>query len=183
MVLGQQVTEVNTLKTTVERIWHGVHDTLEFDRLAIFLYNPEHNSLEATLGTTNDGEILEEWGQTFSMSEVEIFSPVLERPETIYFTHNYDVENDIEPDSDMYGVKDYVAVAAWVGGKPVAVICGDQLITGHRITDEQLEALRLFAGYAGLAIQNARLNDALQTELDQQTQAEEREVHRRVILE
>ena len=36
------------------------------------------------------------------------------------------------------------------------------MITGRRITDEQLEALRLFAGYAGLAIENARLFDETQ---------------------
>ena len=52
------------------------------------------------------------------------------------------------------GVKDYAAVAAWSGDKPVAVICVDQLITKRRITDQQLEALRLFAGYAALAIEN-----------------------------
>lgn len=183
MVLGQQVTEVNTLRTTLERIWHGVHDTLEFDRLAIFLYNAANNSLDATLGTTNAGEIVEEWGQSFSITEVEIFRPILEKPEAVYFTHNYDIENDIEPDNEMYGVKDYVAVAAWAGGRPVAVICGDRLITGLPISAEQVEALRLFAGYAGLAIENARLHAALQTELTQQKAAEEREVRQRETLE
>ena len=43
----------------------------------------------------------------------------------------------------------------------------DRLITELPITEAQLEALRLFAGYAGLAIENARLNTALQNELSQ----------------
>ena len=38
--------------------------------------------------------------------------------------------------------------AAWAGDKPIGVICVDNLITGRSITEEQLEALRLFAGYA-----------------------------------
>lgn len=67
----------------------------------------------------------------------------------------------------MSGVKDFAAVAAWAGEKPVAVICVDNVVTGRPITEEQLEALRLFAGYAGLAIENARLNSALQNELSQ----------------
>lgn len=51
--LGKRVTEVKDLRTTLDRIWHGVHDELEFDRLAIFLYNPEQNSMDGSLGTNN----------------------------------------------------------------------------------------------------------------------------------
>ena len=59
----------------------------------------------------------------------------------------------------MIGVKYYAAVSAWSGEVPVALICVDQLITQRVITEEQLEALRFFAGYAGLAIENARLDE------------------------
>jgi signal transduction histidine kinase len=51
------------------------------------------------------------------------------------------------------------------------VICADNLVTQRPITPEQLEGLRLFAGYAGLAIENARLNTALQNELLQRKEA------------
>ena len=163
--LGKRVTEVNDLQTTIERIWYGVHDDLGFDRLGIFLYNSERHSLDSTLGTDNHGQILEEWHLWYPLSEIAIFSRLLEQPDGLYFTHNYDVENEIGEDSDMYGVKDYAAVAAWAGDKPIAVICVDNLITKRSIGNEELEALRLFGGYAGLAIQNARLNSALQNEL------------------
>ncbi len=66
----------------------------------------------------------------------------------------------------MYGVKDFAAVTAWAGDKLVAVICADNLVTGRSIAGEQLEALRLYCGYVGLAIENARLNESLQNELD-----------------
>jgi signal transduction histidine kinase len=65
----------------------------------------------------------------------------------------------------MYGVKDFAAVAVWGGDKPVAVICVDNLLSGNVIVPSQLEALRLYAGYAGLAIENARLNTSLENEL------------------
>jgi PAS domain S-box-containing protein len=163
--LGKGVTEVSDLRTTIGRIWHGVHDDLGFDRLGIFLYNPERISMDGTLGTDNQGNMLEEWDLWYPLSEIAIFERLLEQPDGLYLSHNYDVENDIEEDSDMYGVKDYAAVAAWAGDKPIAVICVDNLITKRPIGNEELEALRLFGGYAGLAIQNARLNNALQNEL------------------
>jgi PAS domain S-box-containing protein len=163
--LGKRVTEVSDLRTTIERIWHGVHDDLGFDRLGVFLYNPERISMDGTLGTDNQGQMLEEWHLWYPLSEIAIFSRLLEQPDGVYFSHNYDVENEIGEESDMYGVKDYAAVAAWAGNKPIAVICADNLITKRPIGNEEVEALRLFGGYAGLAIQNARLNNALQNEL------------------
>ncbi|RPJ29208.1 MAG: PAS domain S-box protein [Chloroflexi bacterium] len=165
--LGKVVTEAKDLRTTLERVWHGVHDDLGFDRLAIFLYNPERKSMDGTLGTDNQGHIVEEWDQSYPLSEIAIFTRVLQQPDGLYFTHNYDVENEIPADNEMYGVKDYAAAAAWAGDKPIAVICVDNLITGRPIRDEDLEALQLFSGYAGLAIENARLNSALQNELVQ----------------
>lgn len=163
--LGKRVTEVSDLQTTIERIWHGVHDDLGFDRLGIFLYNPDRQSFDGTLGTNNQSQMVDEWDISYPRSEITIFDRLLEQPDGLYFTHNYDVENDIAEDSDVYGVKDYAAVAAWAGNKPIAVICVDNLITKRLIGNEELEALRLFGGYAGLAIQNARLNRALQNEL------------------
>ena len=183
ILLGQHVTEVSDLRTTLEKIWHGVHDTLQFDRLGIFLYNQERQSMDGTLGTDRQGQMVEEWDQWFPLSEVALFRRAIEKPDTIYFTHNYDIENEFEEGHEMYGVKDFAAVAAWAGGKPVAVICVDRAITQGSITEEQLEALRLFSGYTGLAIENARLKDKLQNELAQQIQAEERQARRRAILE
>jgi PAS domain S-box-containing protein len=100
-------------------------------------------------------------------------------PNALYFTHNYDIENNVPEGNEMYGVKDYVSVAVWTGDKPVAVICADHLLTKLPITDTQLEALRLFAGYAGLAIENARLNTILQNEL---AQRKETLIHQSAIL-
>ena len=165
--LGKYVTEVNELRVTLKRIWHGVHDDLGFDRLAIFLYNQERKSFDATLGTNNQGQIVEEWDHWYPIPDITIFNRVLQTPDGLYFTQNYDVENRMEEDSEMFGVKDYAAVAAWAGSKPIAVICVDNLMSQRRMESEHLEALRLFAGYAGLAIENARLNTSLQSELNQ----------------
>jgi hypothetical protein len=156
---------------------------LGFERLAIFLYNPERNSFDGTLGTNMQGQIVEEWDQWHPLSELSIFKELLERPDGLYFTQHYNAENDFSEDNEMYGVKEYAAVAAWAGDKPIAVICVDNLMTQRLIDADHLEALRLFSGYAGLAIENTRLNDALEKELDLQKQAEQQETHRREMLE
>src|SRR6266498_933993 len=163
--LGKYVTEVNDLRTTLERIWHGVHDDLDYDRLAIFLYNRERHSFDGTLGTNNKGQIVEEWNLSFPQSEFATFNRVLNQPDGLYFTQNYDVENEFAEDHEMYGVKEYAAVAAWAGNKPIAIVCVDNLMSQRHIDNEHLEALRLFGGYAGLAIENAHLNTSLQNEL------------------
>jgi len=183
ILIGKQVTETQDLQVTLERIWYGVHDVLDFDRLAVFLYNPGRNSMDSMIGTTINGEMEDTSGIWFPIAEWTTFKAVLDKPDGVFLTHNYDVETNIPKGHEMYGVKDYAAVAAWSGDKPVAVICVDQLITKRRITDQQLEALRLFAGYAALAIENARLNEALKHELTIQKQSEEREVNRRAMLE
>jgi len=163
--LGKYVTEANDLRTTLERIWHGVHDDLGFDRLAIFLYNHERNSFDGTLGTNKQGQMVEEWDQSYPISEIGYFRRVLKQPDGLYFTDNYDEENKLTEENEMYGVKEYAAVAAWAGNKPIAIICVDNFMSQHPMDTEHLEALRLLGGYAGLAIENARLNTSLQNEL------------------
>jgi len=181
--LGKAVTEVNDLQTTLERIWHGVHDDLGFDRLGIFLYNPERHSMDGTLGTDNLGQMLDESDRSYPLSGIAIFTRLMDKPNGVYFTHNFEVENGSGEEGDMVGVMDYAAVAAWAGDKPIAIICVDNLLTGRPIRDEDVEGLRLFSGYAGLAVENAKLNLALQNELMEQKQQKERELRHRALLE
>ncbi|HSG43038.1 MAG TPA: GAF domain-containing protein, partial [Anaerolineales bacterium] len=185
--LGKHVTESKDLETTFKRIWHAVRYDLEFDRLGIYLYDAEYNTMNGTYGTNNQGEMIDESDQIKSLNsdslETKTFLKVLRDANGLYFTHQYDTDHNIQENPVMLGVKDYAAVAAWSGTKPVAVLCVDNAISQQPINEEQLESLRLFAGYAGLAIENTRLNDALQYELTQQKQAEESKSRRRAMLE
>ena len=184
---GQHVTEVHDMRTTLMRIWHGVHDELGFDRVGLYLFNPERNSMDGTFGTNDQSEIVDEWHTWVSLEgEAEggrAFLQLIEKPDTIVLTHSYESENEVPEGHIMEGVQDFAAIGAWAGTKPVAAICVDHKITGRSITEEQLEALRLFAGYAGLALENARLSEEIQNELSRQIQAKEKEEQRRLILE
>ena len=185
--LGQHVTEALDLRSALERIWQSVRYDLNFDRLGIYLYDYEHNSVNGTYGTNNQGEMIDEWDMHISLDDKTVetisFIKAVQEPNGYYLTHNYETEHNIQDGHIMDGVKDYAAVSAWTGDKPVAVVCVDNLISGRPITDEQLEALRLFTGYAGLAIENARLKDAIQSELEEKKKAQEAEQQRRQILE
>jgi PAS domain S-box-containing protein len=165
--LGKVVTEVKDLQTTLELIWHGVHDDLGFDRVGIFLYDFEHNLMLGALGTSRQGQLQQKWDRWYPLSGFAAFTGLLDRPDGVYFTHDFEAQNGTGRDNDMLDVKDYAAVAAWAGEKPIAIICVDNLLTSRPIREENLETLRLFSGYAGLAIENARLNSALQNELAQ----------------
>jgi PAS domain S-box-containing protein len=170
IALGKQVTQVTDVWTTLDRIWHGVHDQLGFSRVGIFLYNAERQSMDGAVGTDLTGKQIYTPNVWFPIEQGQIFKTVVNKPDGLYFTNDFTTDNDTPPESEMYGVRHYAAVAAWAGEKPVAVICVDNLLSGNVISAGELEALRLYAGYAGLAIENARLNASLQSELaDRQT--------------
>ena len=164
--IGKTVTEqTSDIRTALFRIWDGVRNGLDFDRAAIFLYDPTNNSMQGSYGTNRLGGMSEEWDMRFGIDEEgSFFRIVLSQPDGYYFTQDYAGERNLSlrPGHPMQGVKYYAAVAVWAGNKPAAIICVDQLTSGRVIMDEQLEALRLFAGYAGLAIENARLNAELE---------------------
>lgn len=167
--LGQHVAEVQDLYTALRRIWHSVRNELGFDRVGIYLYNPELDAMDGTYGTDHQGKMLDEWHNRVLLHDTTVetvaFKTTLNHANGIYYSHDYENEHGIKPGHIMEGVKEHAAVAAWTGDKPVAVICVDNVITGRPIKTENLEALRLFAGYAGLAIENARLKTALELDL------------------
>lgn len=161
--IGKAVTEKTPeFRTALFRIWDGVRNGLDFDRAAIFLYDPNTGMMNGTYGTDRSGNMSEEWDLKFGISESDsFFRIVLSQPDGYYYTEDYETERGLltRPGHVMRGVKHYAAVGVWAGDKPVAIIIVDQLISGRAITEEQLEALRFFAGYAGLAIENARLSE------------------------
>jgi signal transduction histidine kinase len=158
--IGKSVTgQTSDIRAALFRIWDGVRNGLDFDRAAIFLYD-DTNTMHGSYGTDRSGQMSEEWDMKFGIDvEGSFFRAVLSQPDGYYFTQDYAGERNLNqrPGHPMQGVKYYAAVAVWAGNKPLAIICVDQLLSGRTITEEQLEALRLFAGYAGLAIENAHL--------------------------
>ena len=125
--------------------------------------------MQGAYGTDREGTMIEAWDVKFELDSEGLFYRVLSRPDGVYFTQDLTTTDHLASDNPMYGVKYFAAVAAWTGDKPIGLLCVDQLTTQRPITDEQLEALRLFTGYVALSIENARLNSELERRVEERT--------------
>lgn len=159
--LGKAVARVTDLQACLCKIHESVRHGLGFDRVGIFLYDAQDNLFRGSLGTDRQGNVVEEWDMIISPARRESFHLLRDsRDGLIYVPDFWSAYTD--EGHTMDGVGEHVLVAAWAGDEPVAVISADNLLTGRPMHETQLEALRLFAGYAGLAIRNARLLQQVQ---------------------
>lgn len=168
--LGKNIAVLTGLEHCLHEICNSTRFGLGYDRVGLFLYDATLRHVLGVYGTTRTGEI-EEPG--FYDGPVEQFSDsweiALQNPSGISWIEDY--QNQIKPPSDhaMYGVGQHITVAAWAGEKPVALISADNLLTGRKIKPSEIEALQLFAGYIGLAIDNATLHTELELKVQERT--------------
>jgi CheY-like chemotaxis protein len=170
--LGKTVAQVTDWQACLFTIYESIRRGLEFDRAGIFLYELEHNLVRGVYGTNRAGEWEEISWYAEPVDKHSVFQELASSPKGFVFTPDYTARFSLAPEDQMYGVREHVMVAAWAGDKPVAALAVDNLITGRPMTEEQLEALRVFADYVGLAIENARLYEAVQYELAERKLAE-----------
>ncbi|GAB4579096.1 MAG: hypothetical protein Fur0022_18340 [Anaerolineales bacterium] len=168
--LGKTVAQETELQACLRQIHTSIQKGLGFDRVGIFLYENETGLIRGTYGTSRTGEIEDTSWYTQKAADSEAWLTALRHPSGVSFVENYTSKNHIAPSNEMFGVQEHVSLAAWAGEKPIALISADNLITQRPITPEQLEGLQLFAGYAGLAIVNARWNAELGTRVAERTQ-------------
>ncbi len=156
--LSKQITQITDRQECLARIYQAVREGLRFDRVALFVYDAENKIFYGTSGTDRRGQMQDE--SDFHGTN-ETFEMLLHKPDGVIFTQDYEATFHATElwgaDHIMAGVRQHVMTAAWVGDRPVAVLCTDNLISGRIIEEEQVEALRLFSGYAGLAIRNVEL--------------------------
>jgi PAS domain S-box-containing protein len=154
---GKAIARVTDLRTCLLRVHQSLRNVLGFDRAGLWLYDAEAQAMHGTFGTSRAGEVLEEFGMVLPTAENSVIRTVIARPESIFVVDDYAAAYGDKTPPIMVGVKQHVSVAAWIGDKPVAIMSVDNLLTQRPITEEHIEALRLFASYVGLAIENARL--------------------------
>lgn len=153
---GREIASSADLRSCLRRTHHIVREEIGFDRVGIFLYDPERNAIYRVLGTDRDGKIDETSNVEFQV-EGEAFGKALRSPTDDAYTTDFTAEYNLRPDHSMFGVKEHMAVSLWAGEKLVGFICVDNLISKRPFADEQKEMLRLLAGFVGIAIENARL--------------------------
>ncbi len=166
---GKNITAISDFDRCLREIHHNVITNLGFDRVGLFLYDKETNFIRGTYGTDRNGKIeRNDWYQR-PVEEWSSWDVVLKNPKGISLDNDFQTQHNLPQESEMHGVKQHVTIAAWVGETPVALITVDNLMTQRTITPADLEALQLFAGYAGLAIENARMQTGLEKLVEQRT--------------
>lgn len=154
--LSKQISRVADLRQCLRAIGTCVREGLKFDRVGIFLHDAATDRFIGALGVDREGN----WVESFCVMEgtaEEALRQLVATPDGFLYTPDYPATFPQVTDPEMEGVKEHAAVALWAGETPIGALCVDNLLTQRPMAPEQLEALRLFAGYAGIAIQNARL--------------------------
>ena len=164
---GKTMTQVADFRTCLLQIRNSIQRELGFDRVGVFLYDAEQKVIRGSYGTDRAGKLTEEWDSVIPVAANGPYPILLGRPDGFLFTNDFEAEYRPSPDDQMADVTHHAMVGVWAGDRPSAILAVDNLLTQRPMTEEQLEALRLAAGYAGLAIENAQL-------LDQARQAEQK---------
>lgn len=164
--LGKDVTQAADLDWCLKKIHQSIQKGLGFDRVGLFLYDENLNIIQGTYGTDRQGNLEDISHYVRDAGRYDDWATVRQNPEGISFIKNYSEYHQLTPESPMYGVKNHLTLAAWSGRQPVALITVDNAITNEPISEEKVEALQLFAGYAGLAITNARSLEEINHELE-----------------
>lgn len=167
--LGKNITAITDLDKCLRAIHHSVSRGLQFDRVGVFLYDASRQVISGVYGTSRSGKMESNDWFDESIRDHSDWQVALQSPAGIAFTENYQALHNPSPESEMYGVKEHVTLAAWAGDNPVALLTVDNLVSGRPIPPADLEALQLFAGYAGLAIENARMNTLLEQRVRERT--------------
>jgi PAS domain S-box-containing protein len=159
--LGKAVAQTTDWQACLLKVYESVRYGLEFDRVAVFLYDETKREVTQAVGTDRAGQMEEMWPGSRSVDVDASFSDVLSDPAGFRFTRDYTADFAPPPEHEMFGVKEHVLAAVGMGDRLIGVVAVDNFLTQRPITDEQLEALRLFAGYVGLALANAQLLDQI----------------------
>lgn len=167
--LGKAVTKMTDPGQCLREIHHSIQKGLGFDRVGLFDYDPVHNLVRGLLGTSAQGRLEDTSWFSEPVSDYEGWVKAVSETRGLHLVEDYSTRHDLARHEDMRGVKQHATLAAWVGEAPVLLIGVDNLITGRQFSEEQLEALQLFAGYAGLAIENAHWNAQLEQRVAERT--------------
>jgi signal transduction histidine kinase len=167
--LGKQISAISDIDLCLRSAHQAIQKGLGFDRVGLFLYNPENDTLRGAYGTDRNGEIEDTSWFIQAVSEYEAWQVALSHPKGLSLIENYEILHHPSSNNEMHGVTQHVTTAAWAGDQPIAVIAADNLVTQSPMSKAQLEALQVFAGYVGLAIQNARLNSELEQRVTERT--------------
>ena len=167
--LGKDIASLTDLDSCLLEIYRSVRFELGFDRVGLFLYDATLEHLLGVFGTSRTGEIVSPGFFDGPIQQFNGWEKALQSPSGVSWIGDYQHLFNVPEGDEMYGVGEHIVVAAWAGEKPVGLITTDNLLSGRKIKPAEVEALHLFAGYAGLAIENASLHAELELKVEERT--------------
>jgi PAS domain S-box-containing protein len=169
IALGQTVTQHTDLQHCLRQIHQSIKHELGFDRVGLVMYDSDTNQLRETLVPDPVGEIEDSNWYLRAIVEHETWNAVMKTPKGLTIIEELSPSPPSESDDKTRPKRQHATLAAWAGDKPVALIAVDNALSRLPLTEEKLDALKLFAGYAGLAIENARWNASLEQRIVERT--------------
>lgn len=167
---GKNITSVTDFDLCLREIHRNIIETLGFDRVGLFLYDEENKMVKGVYGTSRNGQLERNDWYSKLVEEWSDWQVALKSPSGYSMDDDFEATHNPPPGDEMHGVKQHVTLAAWAGGKPVALLTVDNLMTQKPITQADLEALQLYAGYAGLAMENASMHTVLEQRVIERTE-------------
>ena len=164
--LGQQVTQQTDMQSCLRQIYHSLRHELSFDRVGLLLHDPRQNEFQDAFALPT-GDMEDSSWYLRARKEHESWNLVMKTPKGLTLIE--EIPSISSPGEKTRPMRQHATLAAWAGDKPVALITVDNATTRQPLTEEKLEALKLFAGYAGLAIENARSNALLEQRVIERT--------------
>jgi signal transduction histidine kinase len=146
----------------------GVIESCGFDRVGIFLYDASTHTLQGVWGTDRQGHpiSIEDLVLPVPTDEPQYIVRLIRGEMAYYLVPDHSQRQGLLPDDPMYGVGAHAQISMRCNGEVVGLVCVDNLLSDHPITEEDIEELMVFAEQGALAVHSTRLLDEVK-----QTQA------------
>lgn len=155
-VLARDLARVSSLPELYKQVVVGLRQTLGFDRGALFLYDPDSQTLRGTWGTDDQGRLVDESGYQAPLDqESESMRETLANPDHIH------VWDDVELSTAgrVVGRGWNAAVPLPEGDRVFGVLFVDNLLHHRPLGPLERELLTLYGRTIGALIQRKMLKD------------------------
>lgn len=151
--------------TTLDELWQvalGIaKDRIGLTRCSIFIFDPKNQQLCGTYGTNRFGEIIDEHGHTFALTETAILKSLQ------HFPQKDEASWEINPDVELKEWRDgqtVVLCRGWMAntmirpkdGLPLAVFFNDVGLTGAPVEPEKQDLLAVLCSILGNVAERKR---------------------------
>jgi PAS domain S-box-containing protein len=152
------------LNSLLETVAHNIVDVVKFDRCCIFLYDRTQRRFfpHTRLGYRSD--VI---GRTSVKKAESVVGVVATKQMPIVENDARSAIQPIRGFARALGTNSFVAIPIVTKGQTIGVVVADNKLSGRHIQPAAVELLTTFVNQAGIALENARLNEERQQRFDE----------------